>query len=163
MGWRLQRPTRCAVERDEQAIARWLAEDWPSDLPQRPPASRGFLGGQKATLVWDGLLWVNLKGVELANLAATPRRHRCGGRARHPTHPRHPRAGVFVAAPLRPVPVVDPSGGHLRHLLAGGCRFRPVPFVWEVRGGYLVGLATDRWRNRRRRGSQGGLQWVESS
>jgi hypothetical protein len=23
------RPTRRAVERDEQAIARWLAEDWP--------------------------------------------------------------------------------------------------------------------------------------
>jgi hypothetical protein len=43
---------------------------------------RGFLAGQKATLVWDGLpgyapelnpvegLWANLKGVELANLAA---------------------------------------------------------------------------------------------
>jgi hypothetical protein len=43
---------------------------------------RGFLGGQKATLVWDGLpgyapelnpvegLWANLKGVEPANLAA---------------------------------------------------------------------------------------------
>jgi transposase len=29
MGWRLQRPTRRAVERDEQAIARWVAEDWP--------------------------------------------------------------------------------------------------------------------------------------
>jgi hypothetical protein len=72
MGWRLQRPARRAVERDEQAIARWLAEDWPSDLPQRPPASRGFLGGQKATLVWDGLLWANLKGVELATWPPTP-------------------------------------------------------------------------------------------
>jgi transposase len=29
MGWRLQRPARRAVERDEQAIARWMAEDWP--------------------------------------------------------------------------------------------------------------------------------------
>jgi transposase len=29
MGWRLQRPARRAVERDEQAIARWVAEDWP--------------------------------------------------------------------------------------------------------------------------------------
>jgi transposase len=29
MGWRLQRPTRRAVERDQQAIARWVAEDWP--------------------------------------------------------------------------------------------------------------------------------------
>jgi hypothetical protein len=25
----LQRPARRAVERDEQAIARWVAEDWP--------------------------------------------------------------------------------------------------------------------------------------
>jgi transposase len=29
MGWRLQRPTRRAVERDEQAIARRVAYDWP--------------------------------------------------------------------------------------------------------------------------------------
>ena len=29
MGWRLQRPARRAIERDEQAIARWRAEDWP--------------------------------------------------------------------------------------------------------------------------------------
>jgi hypothetical protein len=25
----LQRPARRAVERDERAIARWVAEDWP--------------------------------------------------------------------------------------------------------------------------------------
>jgi transposase len=29
MGWRLQRPARRATERDERAIARWVAEDWP--------------------------------------------------------------------------------------------------------------------------------------
>jgi transposase len=29
MGWCLQRPARRAVERDERAIARWVAEDWP--------------------------------------------------------------------------------------------------------------------------------------
>jgi hypothetical protein len=29
MGWRLQRLVRRAVERDESAIARWVAEDWP--------------------------------------------------------------------------------------------------------------------------------------
>ena len=29
MGWRLRRPSRRAIERDEQAIARWVAEDWP--------------------------------------------------------------------------------------------------------------------------------------
>jgi transposase len=27
--YRLQRPARRAVERDEQAIARWVADDWP--------------------------------------------------------------------------------------------------------------------------------------
>jgi transposase len=27
--YRLQRPARRAVERDQQAIARWMAEDWP--------------------------------------------------------------------------------------------------------------------------------------
>ena len=27
--YRLQRPARRAVERDEQAVARWVAEDWP--------------------------------------------------------------------------------------------------------------------------------------
>jgi putative transposase len=27
--YRLQRPARRAIERDEQAIARWVAEDWP--------------------------------------------------------------------------------------------------------------------------------------
>jgi len=29
LGYRLQRPARRAVERDEQAIARWVAEHWP--------------------------------------------------------------------------------------------------------------------------------------
>ena len=29
LGWRLQRPARRAVERDEQAIAQWVASDWP--------------------------------------------------------------------------------------------------------------------------------------
>jgi transposase len=29
MGHRLQRPARRAVERDERAIAHWVAEDWP--------------------------------------------------------------------------------------------------------------------------------------
>jgi transposase len=29
MGYRLQRPARRATERDERAIARWVAEDWP--------------------------------------------------------------------------------------------------------------------------------------
>ena len=27
--YRLQHPTRRAVERDERAITRWVAEDWP--------------------------------------------------------------------------------------------------------------------------------------
>jgi transposase len=29
LGWRLQRPARRAIERDEQAIARWVGTDWP--------------------------------------------------------------------------------------------------------------------------------------
>jgi len=29
LGWSLQRPARQATERDEEAIARWRAEDWP--------------------------------------------------------------------------------------------------------------------------------------
>jgi transposase len=29
LGWSRQRPARRAVERDEQAIARWVKEDWP--------------------------------------------------------------------------------------------------------------------------------------
>ena len=183
LGWSGQRPIRHALERDEQAIARWVAQDWPrikqaarrrnarivffdesgaSLLPNvrrtwaprgRPPLLRhpfnwqrvsmaaalcygvggggaslafhihpgsydtaslipvirqlrGFLGGEKATLLWDGLpahrsramaaflatqrdwlvverlpgyapelnpveqAWANLKGNELANLAA---------------------------------------------------------------------------------------------
>ncbi|MGA4978529.1 winged helix-turn-helix domain-containing protein [Streptomyces cinereoruber] len=29
LGWSLQRPERCAVERDESEIARWIAHEWP--------------------------------------------------------------------------------------------------------------------------------------
>jgi transposase len=29
LGWSRQRPARRAVERDDEAIARWVAEDWP--------------------------------------------------------------------------------------------------------------------------------------
>ena len=36
--YRLQRPARRAVERDEQAIARWVATDWPRIREKRPPA-----------------------------------------------------------------------------------------------------------------------------
>jgi transposase len=38
MDYRLQRPARRAVERDEQAIARWVATDWPR-IRQKRPAS----------------------------------------------------------------------------------------------------------------------------
>ena len=37
LGWRLQRPARRAVERDEQAIARWVESDWPRIRQKRPP------------------------------------------------------------------------------------------------------------------------------
>ena len=36
LGWRLQRPARRAVERDEQAIAGWVASDWPRIRQKRP-------------------------------------------------------------------------------------------------------------------------------
>jgi transposase len=29
LGWSLQRPERQAKERDEEAIARWVAHEWP--------------------------------------------------------------------------------------------------------------------------------------
>ena len=29
LGWDLQRPERQAIERDEEAIARWVAQEWP--------------------------------------------------------------------------------------------------------------------------------------
>jgi transposase len=39
LGWTRQRPARRAVERDDQAIARWVAEDWPRI--KRGPADAG--------------------------------------------------------------------------------------------------------------------------
>jgi len=38
LGYSLQRPARRAVERDEQAIARWVESDWPP-IRQKRPAS----------------------------------------------------------------------------------------------------------------------------
>ena len=38
IGYRLQRPARRATERDEQAIARWVATDWPRIRQKRPSA-----------------------------------------------------------------------------------------------------------------------------
>jgi transposase len=39
LGWSRQRPARRAVERDNEAIARWVAEDWPRI--KRGPAAAG--------------------------------------------------------------------------------------------------------------------------
>jgi transposase len=36
LGYRLQRPARRAIERDEQAIARWVESDWPRIRQKRP-------------------------------------------------------------------------------------------------------------------------------
>jgi transposase len=41
--YRLQRPARRAVERDERAISRWVVEDWPLGSGLMP-ASSGHLG-----------------------------------------------------------------------------------------------------------------------
>jgi transposase len=40
MGWTLQRPERRAAERDEDAIARWVKQDWPRIRQKRAPAGR---------------------------------------------------------------------------------------------------------------------------
>ena len=40
MGWTLQRPQRHASERDEEAIARWVKQDWPRIRQKRPPTRR---------------------------------------------------------------------------------------------------------------------------
>jgi transposase len=37
LGWRLQRPARRAIERNEQAIGRWVESDWPRIRQKRPP------------------------------------------------------------------------------------------------------------------------------
>jgi hypothetical protein len=71
LGWTVQRPARRAAERDQAAIDRWVKNDWPRI--KQPPNSaepawssstnrlievlgelRRFLGGEKATLLWDG-------------------------------------------------------------------------------------------------------------
>jgi transposase len=41
MGWSLQRPARKAVERNEQEIARWVAEEWPRIVQTPERAERG--------------------------------------------------------------------------------------------------------------------------
>ena len=40
MGWTLQRPERRAAERDEDAIARWVKQDWPRIRQKRAAAGR---------------------------------------------------------------------------------------------------------------------------
>lgn len=40
MGWTVQRPERRAVERDEDAIARWVKSDWPRIRQKRAAARR---------------------------------------------------------------------------------------------------------------------------
>jgi transposase len=37
LGWSPQKPARRAIERDEQAIRRWVHEDWPR-VKKTPPA-----------------------------------------------------------------------------------------------------------------------------
>jgi transposase len=39
LGWTLQRPERRASERDEQAIQRWVAQEWPR-IKKGPPQNR---------------------------------------------------------------------------------------------------------------------------
>jgi transposase len=39
LGWTLQRPERRASERDEEAIARWVQQEWPR-IKRGPPQNR---------------------------------------------------------------------------------------------------------------------------
>jgi transposase len=41
LGWSRQRPARRAVERDDEAIARWVAEEWPRIKRGPVDAGRG--------------------------------------------------------------------------------------------------------------------------
>ena len=41
LGWSRQRPARRAVERDEEAIAGWIKQDWPRVKKARGAATRG--------------------------------------------------------------------------------------------------------------------------
>lgn len=41
LGWTRQRPARRAVERDDEAIARWIKQDWPRVKKARDAARRG--------------------------------------------------------------------------------------------------------------------------
>lgn len=48
LGWSQQRPARRAVERDEQAIASWVKEDWPRIKKARGAAAPGSSSKTKA-------------------------------------------------------------------------------------------------------------------
>jgi transposase len=48
MGWSVQRPARRALERDEQAIARWVCEDWPRIKKGRGDARQPSSSSTKA-------------------------------------------------------------------------------------------------------------------
>jgi putative transposase len=39
LGWSWQKPARRAIERDEEAISRWVEEEWP-EIKNRPAGSR---------------------------------------------------------------------------------------------------------------------------
>lgn len=41
LGWTRQRPARRAAERDDEAIARWIKQDWPRAKKARDAAGRG--------------------------------------------------------------------------------------------------------------------------
>lgn len=48
LGWSRQRPARRAVERDEQAIATWVKQDWPRIKKARGAAAPGSSSKTKA-------------------------------------------------------------------------------------------------------------------
>jgi transposase len=45
LGWSVQRPARRAVERDDQAVERWVKQDWPRINKGQPDARRSSSSG----------------------------------------------------------------------------------------------------------------------
>jgi transposase len=48
LGWSLQRPRRRAAERDQAAVDRWLAEEWPRIKRGRAVGARGWSSSMRA-------------------------------------------------------------------------------------------------------------------
>src|SRR5207249_1827921 len=50
LGWTRQRPARRAVERNDEAIERWVSKDWPRIKKRPAPGSCDLLSGRERVL-----------------------------------------------------------------------------------------------------------------